>query len=490
MSLFQRKSFLRLTSISSIILLLFFSKLSTSQDLTAYLYLAQFKTTEKSTYVETYLNIIGNTVAFKKNKDGLFQSEIEILYLFKQDNKIKAFEKHILKSPTVQDSVASLPNYIDVQRIAVANGIYNFEIRIIDLNDTLNKFSYKDIVNISMGEEFQFSDIELVKSYKKTEETNVLSKNGTDIVPYVSSFYTDNMDTITFYTELYNEGRIDDYLLQYHIEKQNKEEILNKFIAYKKIKAKKLTPIIKSFNIKDLPTGNYNLVLTIKNKENKIVCNKKFFFQRYNSRILQEQDTVHLDSYGLAELQGLTNIALLKDYIKSTIPVLNQRELFKTNNILKSDDIVLLKNYFNNYWKSVSRNPEQDWEIYKQKVNRVNMLYSSQIKRGYESDRGIVFLKYGKPNNIDYSNHEPSSYPYEIWHYFVVNEETNKRFIFYNPEIAGEDYTLLHSDVTGEKYNPYWQKDLTRRNSNKPNNFDSFSNDPQYGNRSQDLYRR
>ena len=447
-----------------VILMLFFSlsRLSFSQDLTAYLYLAQYKTTEKSTYVETYLNIIGNTVAFKKNKDGLFQSQIEILYLFKQNNQIQAYEKYVLTSPKVRDSSLSYPNYLDVQRIAVPNGIYNFELRIKDLNDTLNVFSYKNIVNISMSKEFQFSDIELVKSYKKTQEINILSKNGIDIIPFVSSFYSDKQDTITFYTELYNEGVVDDYLLQYYIEKQNKEQILNKYIAYKKIKAEKLTPIIKSFNIKDLPTGNYNLVLLIKNKENKSVCNKKFFFQRYNSNIKQAQDTVHIDSYGIAELQELTNIDLLKDYIKSTIPVLNQRELFKANNMLKSDDIELLKNYFNNYWKSVSQTPEQDWEAYKLKVNSVNKLYSSQIKRGYESDRGIVFLKYGKPNNIDYKVHESGSYPYEVWHYFVVNGETNKQFIFYNPGIVGDDYMLLHSDVTGEKQNPYWRRDLAR----------------------------
>ena len=466
MKLFAIKKTYRLNLIVIISLFLLIQKSSVSQNLTAYLYMAQFKTTEKSTYVETYLNIIGNTVAFKRNNEGLLQSQIEILYLFKQNNQIKAYEKHVLRSPTVGDSVSFLPNYTDVQRIAVANGIYNFELRIKDLNDSLNVFSYKSIVSIAMDKEFQFSDIELVKSYKKTNELNVLSKNGVDIIPYVSTFYSDNLDTITFYTELYNEGKVDDFLLQYYIESQNKNKILNKFVAYKRIKAKKLTPIIKSFNIKELPTGNYNLVLKIKDKENKMVCDKKFFFQRYNSSIQQKEDTVKTDNYGLAEVRETSNIDIMRDYIKSTIPILNQREMHKANNILKSDDIELLKNYFNNYWSSKSSTPEQDWQVYKQKVAWVNNLYSSQIKRGYESDRGVVYLKYGKPNDITYSPREPASYPYEIWHYFVIKGETNKKFIFYNPDIAGDDYVILHSDVTGEKYNPYWQKDLRRSSTN------------------------
>ncbi len=62
--------------------------------------------------------------------------------------------------------------------------------------------------------------------------------------------------------------------------------------------------------------------------------------------------------------------------------------------------------------------------------------------------------------------------------------------MFYNPELSGDDYVLLHSDVTGEKYNPYWQKELTHRNSTNPNNFDQLKGEDQYGNRSNNLFGR
>jgi GWxTD domain-containing protein len=452
--------------------------------------MAQFKSPKSGPYIETYLNIIGNTVEFRRNIDGNFQSKVEILYLFKQNNEIKAFEKYTLESPLLSDSLFSYPNYTDVQRIAIDNGIYNFEIKIRDLYDTSNVFSYKDIITISMDKKYQFSDIELIKSYKETEQENILSKNGLDIIPYVSSFFPNNIDTIIFYSELYNMAKKEDFLLQYYIESQSKEEILNNYIRHKKINANEVTPIINSFDISKLPTGNYNLVLNLKNRENKLLCQRKFFFQRYNSKVIKPTDTVKLTSVGLVELTDITRVAVMKDYIKSIFPILNQRELSKANNVLRSDDIELMKNFFNNYWQSNSTNPEQDWSIYKQNVDRVNRSYSSQIKRGYESDRGRVFLKYGQPNDINRSAHEPGSYPYEIWHYFEINGETNKKFVFYNPEIAGDDYTLLHSDVTGEKSNPYWQKELSRRTSTSPNDIDNYSSDPQYGNRSRDLYNR
>lgn len=473
-----------------IIFILFFSKSAFSGDLSAYLYLAQFKSPTAGPYIEAYLNIVGNTVQFKKNENGELQSKIQILYLFKQNNEIKAYEKYTLESPPVKDSTFSFPNYTDVQRIPIKNGIYNFELKIQDLYDSTNSFIYKNIVTIGMDKQYQFSDIELIESYKNTVEENILSKNGFDLVPYVSSFFSANKDTVAFYAELYSNGKEEDYILQYYIAEQSKNKILENYFRSRRIVAKEVTPILSSFDISELATGNYNLVLILKNKENKDVCQKKIFFQRYNDKFKGAQDTVYLESTGIRELGNITKVEIMEDYIKSLIPILNQRELFKANNVLKSKDIDLMKSFFNTYWFSISQNPEQDWFIYNKNVQLVNRSYSSQIKRGYETERGRVYLKYGTPNDINKSDHEPSTYPYEIWHYFEINGETNKRFVFYNPDIVGEDYRLLHSDVMGEMSNPYWEKDLTKRNSTTPNNFDDTRGESQYGNRSNDLYNR
>ena len=485
----MKKSIFR---ISFLIILLFgFVKPSTAENLNAYLYLAQFKSPDKGPYLECYLNIIGNTVRFKKNEEGKLQSKIQILYLFKQNGEIKTYEKYTLESPTVHDSTYNFPNYIDVQRIPIENGIYNFELKIQDLFDSTNVFTYKNIITIDTDKETQFSDIEIVKNFKPTQEANILSKNNFDLIPYVSTFFPEKMDTLIFYTELYHQNPPSDFMLQYYIEQNTPKKILDQYIISKRIKTKGVNPILGQFNIADLPTGNYNLVLALKDKSNKLVSEKRFFFQRYKKQIGQEQnDTVYLETTGLKDIASITQIEIIKDNIKSLIPILNQRELFKANNILRSNDIDLMKTFFNTFWQSYSNNPERDWGIYKKNVDMVNRSYSSQIKKGYETDRGRVYLKYGTPNDINKSDHEPSTYPYEIWHYFEINGETNKRFVFYNPDIVGEDYQLLHSDVTGEINNPYWEKDLTKRNSTRANDFDERRSPGQYGNRSIDLYNR
>ncbi len=473
------------------ILLIVLSQNLFSNDLTAYLYMAQFKSPNNESYIETYLNIIGNTVSFRKDSNGTYQSKIQILFLFKQNGKIITYEKYNLKSPNITDSISNRPNYIDVQRIPIKNGIYNFEIKIQDLYDSTNTFTYNNIITIKeQSKNLQFSDIEIIDNYKETTEENILSKNGLDLVPYVSSFFSNNKDSLIFYSELYNKGDSEDFILQYYIKNQDNNTILQDYFRSKRITAQNITPILSLFDITKLATGNYNLVLDIKNRDNKNICQKKFFFQRYNNKIAEKSDTIYLENIGLVELKMITDINIIKDYIKSLIPILNQRELYKANNILKSKDIDLMKNFFDTYWQSTSKNPEQEWNIYKKNVQLVNRSYTSQIKKGYETDRGVVYLKYGTPSNIITNNHEPSTYPYEIWNYFELNGETNRHFVFYNPDIAGEDYQLLHSDVTGELNNPYWQKDLTKRNSTRANNWDETQGQKQYGNRSLDMYNR
>jgi hypothetical protein len=101
-----------------------------------------------------------------------------------------------------------------------------------------------------------------------------------------------------------------------------------------------------------------------------------------------------------------------------------------------------------------------------------------------------VYLKYGPPNQIVDRPSEPSAYPYQIWHYYKAANFSNKRFVFYMPDLGTNDYDLLHSDVTGEYKNYRWEYVLHSRNSTN-SNIDSPGGDNQnhYGGQSKDFYR-
>ena len=142
-----------------------------------------------------------------------------------------------------------------------------------------------------------------------------------------------------------------------------------------------------------------------------------------------------------------------------------------------------MQKFLYNYWETRNADyPEAEWNRYKAEVLRVESSFKTRIKHGFETDMGRVWLKYGAPNHTEFSDHEPNSYPYAIWHFYSLGNQTNKRFIFYNPHLVGTEYTLIHSDARGEVYDPYWQVVLQGRNTSL-RNYDDASFDAGWGSR-------
>ena len=52
--------------------------------------------------------------------------------------------------------------------------------------------------------------------------------------------------------------------------------------------------------------------------------------------------------------------------------------------------------------------------------------------------------------------------PYQIWQYYVLKNQRNRKFVFYSPHLSTAEYELLHSDAVGEHYNSNWQSKLYR----------------------------
>ena len=164
--------------------------------------------------------------------------------------------------------------------------------------------------------------------------------------------------------------------------------------------------------------------------------------------------------------EKITNADSLKEYINSTYPVANGLEKAFIRESLKKADLKMMQQYFYGFWTSRDqKNPELAWNFYKEQVNKVQVNFGTPVKKGYQTDRGRVYLQYGPPNTrSDQQNMEPSNYPYEIWQYYTMNNnQRNRKFVFYSPDMVTSDFILLHSDATGEINNPRWKIDLRNR---------------------------
>ena len=101
-------------------------------------------------------------------------------------------------------------------------------------------------------------------------------------------------------------------------------------------------------------------------------------------------------------------------------------------------------------------------------VKAVDNQFYSAFGKGHQTDRGYVFLKYGKPNKVVSIDDEANTPPYEIWYYDFMQKtgQPNVRFIFYSPMLANE-YELLHSTCRGERSNKQWEIQLYKNSKNE-----------------------
>lgn len=480
--------------ISIVLILLSMAWQSISSDLQVYYYYAPFYNSSVGNYIETYLTIVGNSAVFIKNENGKYQAIIEITMLYNQEGVVKEFKKYNLKSPEITDTL-SKPNFIDLQRINLKEGNYNFELKIKDLQSPVTKeYVFHDIIVVSHKvDEIDFSGIEFLEKYTETQVENSLSRNGYDMVPYVADYYPSGMKNFTFYFEIYNTkavlGADQDFLLRYFIESTTLKEPINNFVLTKKQRTNDLVPVLGEFLIDGLETGNYNFVVEIRNKENKVIASKKSFFQRSNPKAKVNWEKINEIVIEYTFVEEITSKDSLKLFILELYPISDYAERNYAENVMNSDSIGLMQKYFFGFWKSRNNlQPEEEWKKYKAQVEYVNKLYGSQIRKGYESDRGRVYLQYGAPDGVTESKHEPAAYPYEMWRYYVLGNQRDKHFVFYSPELVGNDYILLHSDVFGELFDKNWERKLSKRN-NSLYNPDATQSDDQWGGNANNKYK-
>ncbi|MCF8297214.1 MAG: GWxTD domain-containing protein [Saprospiraceae bacterium] len=476
------------------LLILFVSISIKAENLQAYLSYSTFVSTADGPYIETYLTVMGSSVQLIKNSNNKFQGTIEVTLIFKKNDTVVDFKKYNLLSPEVEDTSNINFSFIDQQRFSLPNGTYNFEIKIVDINNNTKPFESIESVYIYFpSDKISISDIELIESFKKSSEQNILTKSGYDLIPYIFNYYPEKISKLTFYAEIYNTEKImgekEKFLITYYIESFETANYIAGLRKYKKEVSGNVIIAFNEFDLTDLPSGNYNLVIEIRTNENKLITDGRIFFQRSNPNIkIDYSDIASVDAEN-SFASRYTDKDSLAGMIRALSPISTEMEKIFADNQIKNGDVDIMQKYFLHFWTNRNElNPEKAWYDYSIELKKTDKEFGTSIRRGYETDRGRVYLQYGPPNTMTKQPSEPSAYPYEIWHFYKLGNQTNKKFVFYNPDMATNDYELIHSDAVGEIYNYNWQVMINKRNTTT-NSIDDETGVKHWGNKSEEFFR-
>ena len=97
------------------------------------------------------------------------------------------------------------------------------------------------------------------------------------------------MENLQFYLEIYNLQKVlgdsTGYLLKYYLENSNSYSALSKYAYYGRKETKPVEVLFPKINISSLPSGDYNIVVEVVDKEGAIKGKQKYHFVRSNPKV-------------------------------------------------------------------------------------------------------------------------------------------------------------------------------------------------------------
>ena len=458
---------MRVILLFSLVSLVSFSVCGQKNELRAYLDSKQFYAPGIGNYIELQLQFVGRSLNYIGEDNGL-KGELMVHMSVSKNAEIVAEDAYRLSSPFMRDSIVD--DFYDIKRFGLEPGEYELSIELADINSTSEPLKASQTIVIDdLSEAISISDIQVAEYAFKGDENSVFYKSGYEIIPRLSTFYPKQLSSIPIYLEVYNTPLLGDDVFgikQTVINASTSKEI-EELTVFSRHDTAQVVPFLREIDISSVGTGKYLLTFTVINKNMKELSTQTYEFERSNDVEINISSTdVILDP----SFQASITHDSVGYFLESLIPISGPNEVKNIIDITKTKNEENARKYIQLYWaKTTPDNPYEGWIKYKAQVQLVEKIYSTNFQQGFETDRGRVYLQYGSPNQIVDREFSATEYPYEIWQYNKIGAFSNKRFVFYNPDLTNNAYRLLHSDMIGELKNPSWPHELNRRNTVKGN---------------------
>jgi GWxTD domain-containing protein len=452
----------------------------------------QFYDPSIGNYLEVQMQFVSYSLNYKEVEGGK-QALVEISLIFEQNDKIVKFDKYQINSPIMTDDFVE--DFYDIQRFSLNPGEYKLTIEIADLNSAISTEKLSGGMTVTIkdrSKQTTFSEIKELQLIKNTDEENNFTKSGMYLLPKIASKFETSDDKALMYFEIYGGHSADTSLnlRQKLVNSENGEELIE-FSKTTSIKNTVVIPVVKQLNIVNLESGKYYVFYELLTNTDSLIAYAGTAIERENFNVVEdalEYENIVLDPAFIKSIP--------KDsadyYLASLLPIVKSAEQKNILKMLKVKNAEASQKYIQSFWRKTSPTSSyESWLKYKAAVMDVEASFGTTLFSGHATDRGRVFLQYGQATTTILREATPSEYPYEIWQYDKIGKYSNRRFVFYNPDLVNNNYTLLHSDMFGELNNYRWQYILSKRVSSN-GNIDSPNGGAgsSYGGNSNGLYKQ
>ncbi|HWP81885.1 MAG TPA: GWxTD domain-containing protein [Bacteroidota bacterium] len=367
--------------------------------------------------VDLYLQIPHEELRFVKNGNQFVARYDVTLSIYGQDQKLIQ-ERTWSVDTRVEDFSQTTSNkmYSLTQRtFELEPGSYQLALQVQDQESKKTSRARRSLTVTDFKKEFvTLSDIMLV---------NRLSVEGErrSIVPNISGNVTQRGDGFFLFFEVYRRNSMDSVELGVKIQNAKREEIFQRK-QVEPLPQQKTQSFVKVDQL-NLPVGTYFITVealppTAAGAKPIAVATRTF-----NVRWTDIPQSISDIDNAIEQLRYVARPSEM-DYMK------------------EATDPEDRKRRFLEFWSKRDPDPSTPrnelMEEYYQRVDFTNKNFGHYLE-GWRTDRGMVFIRFGQPDNIERRPFETNNKPYEIWYYYQLNRE----FIFVDESGFG-DYRLRY----------------------------------------------
>jgi GWxTD domain-containing protein len=425
-----------------------------------------FKGVEGKSIVEFYYSFYKKGLIFNFT-DGNYNAQAKIdMDIFKKGSNELVFSQTYLIPTSVSDTSGNNldNNLVGQLNYQIEPGEYTVKIYASDANNSLNIDSAStDLIAENFATGLKISEIELSSDIiTNGDDKSIFYKNTLEVIPNPNSIYGNNMDKLYYYFELYgiNTANIsDEFYILTEIKDPNKENIFLKSV--KKFPSITSEDIVQhgNFTIDSLPTSKYILSISIVDNKNTVKTSREKSFWIYNSNITQDFNVSEDEEFLRSPYASMREDLIDKEY-EITTYIRTDRE---SNIYSKLTSLGEKRKFMYDFWKNRDESPSTPQNEFKidfvTRVLEADATFKEPYREGWKTDRGRIYVLYGKPDDIERFSFEANKKSHEIWTYEKLEGGATCVFVERNPEGSGY-FDLVHSTIRSEIRNDNWESEL------------------------------
>ena len=450
---------------------------------------ALFRAVSARPQVELYWKVNPATLHYSRDSAGRLVTRIHTRLRITADTGVVYSDDYYLQTKPFDPAAQDAPTILEIARAGVPEGLVRLELYLSEDAHPESRFYYRDTLRIPSLSGPSYSSVQLLDTFFATTKPGPFLKDRFFQQPRPLNFFDEGERRLHTYTELYGTAGLAAGAFPLsqtvYISRSRGERDIAGHLLRDTIKAG--APLLRfrnSFTLADLPSGNYFINVSLRSAAGLELASEATFFQTINKHPEVAADTSKAPITSVEQVQGnyldlsktfvsKFDIPQLRSILKMLIPAAEPAEVSAIKGFLERPDELYMRYFIYNHFLNINKaDPARAWKEFSDVVREVNRLYKSGNTMGYETDRGVIHLRYGPPTEVVRVPAESGALPYEIWRYNVGHKiQGSGLFLFYSPGYMNSDFRLLHSTVPGERQNPGWRSVLysTGRSSGNAN---------------------